>query len=201
MKKIVFTLITLISLTACWSQKNDKNSEGNKTAESKTVSVDSKLVVENYEKLISKYKTNGEEDWLKIISPNLIFIGEIETNRNQPYPERGMYQCSLSTKLIRLSDGEELGYSDIFSVKEDKVVGAISKYLKDNKINFDDSDLELINKSLGNFHDFNRGEFSLMDPETITDSCNIKLFDRKIPIYVISPYLTKWMKQQLQISG
>ena len=200
MKKIVFTLITLISLNACWSQKNDKNSEGNKSAESKTVSVDSKLVVENYEKLISKYKTNGEEDWLEIISPNLIFIGEIETNRNQPFPERGAYQCALSTKLIRLSDGEELGYSDIFSVKEDKVVGAIFKYLKDNKINFNESDLELINESLGNFNDFNRGEFSLMNSEIIWDSCDNKLFDREIPMYVISPYLTKWMKQQLQIT-
>ena len=54
-----------------------KNNAVNISSESKNVPIDSKLIDQNYEKLISKYKTTGEEDWLKIISPYLIFIGEI----------------------------------------------------------------------------------------------------------------------------
>ena len=205
MKKLLLCSIILISLSACF-QKNEKNNEGNTASESKVVSVDSKLIVENYEKLILKFKRNGEssspneEDSLDIISTNLIFIQEIDTNRNQPYAERGAYQCNLSTKLIRLSDGKELLYSDIFSVKEDEVVKAISKYLNDNKKDLDESDLKLINKSLASFYFFDRYTFSLRDPELYVNSCDIKLFDKDIPIDIISPYFTEWMKQQLKIT-
>jgi hypothetical protein len=151
-------------------------------------------------KIESKYKTTGKEDWLNIISPYLIFIGEIETNRNQTMSERmgAAYQCHLSTKLIRLPDGKELIYSDIFSVKEKVVVDSISKYLKDNKIKFKESDLELTGESLVQFYALNNYEFSLIDTKSIADSCN-PLFDKKIPINIISPFLTKWIKQQLQI--
>jgi hypothetical protein len=151
-------------------------------------------------KIESKYKTTGKEDWLNIISPYLIFIGEIETNRNQTMSERmgAAYQCHLSTKLIRLPDGKELIYSDIFSVKEKVVVDSISKYLKDNKIKFEESDLELTGESLVQFYALNNYEFSLIDTKSIADSCN-PLFDKKIPINIISPFLTKWIKQQLQI--
>jgi hypothetical protein len=198
MKKIIFTLITLTSLSACF-QKNDKNSEGKNSTESQVVSVDSKSVVENYERLIKKYKTSGEEDWLTIISADLIFIGEIETNRNQPYPERGMYQCHLSTKLLRLSDGKEITYSDIFSAQEKIVVNAIYKYMKVNNINVDENHQESINKSLVDFYTLNNKEFNLINYESIADTCN-PLFEKEIPISVITPHLTKWMKQQLQIS-
>lgn len=201
MKKLLLSSIILISLSACF-QKNEKINENNNSSESKIVSVDSKLIVENYEKLILKYKTTGEEDWLNIISPYLIFIGEIETNRNQTPEERmgGAYQCNLSTKLIQLTDGKELIYSDIFSVKEKVVVDAISKYLKDNKINFEESDLELSSESLVEFYTLNNYQFSLIDTKLIADSCNQTLFDKEIPIHVIRPHLTKWMKQQLQIT-
>jgi len=200
MNKLLLSSIILISLSACF-QKNEKNNEVNTASESKIASVDSKLIVENFEKLISKYKTTGEEDWLNIISPYLIFVGEIETNRNQSISERmgGAYQCNLSTNLIRVTDGKKLIYSDIYSVKEKVVVDAISKYLNDNKINFDESNLELTSESLVEFYTLNNYQFSLVDTKSIADSCNQPLFDKKIPIYVISPYLTKWMKQQLQI--
>ena len=138
---------------------------------------------------------------MKIISPYLIFIGEIETNRNQTTEQRmgGAYQCNLSTKLIRLSDGKKLIYSDIFSVKEKVIVDAISKYLNDNKINFEKSDIELTSESLVEFYTLNNYKFSLIDKNSIADSCNQPLFAKEIPIHIISPYLTKWMKQQLQI--
>lgn len=200
MKKLLLSSIILISLSACF-QKNEKNNEGNTSSESKITSVDSKLIVENYEKLISKYKINVEdivdESWLNIISPNLIFIGEIETNRNQTPEERmgGANQCSLSTKLIRVTDGKKLIYSDIFSVKKEIIINEISKYLKVNKINYEESALEFTNESLVKFFSFDKYNFSLM----LESDCYQPLFDKEIPIKIIDPYFTEWMKQQLQV--
>jgi predicted nucleic-acid-binding Zn-ribbon protein len=199
MKKLLLSSIILISLSACFQKNEKKNNEVDISSESKNISFDSKLIVENYEKLISKYNPSvSDENWVYIISPNLIFIQNMETNRNQTPEERmgGANQCSLSTRLIRLTDGKELIYSDIFSVKKETIINAISKYLKDEKINFEESDLELTNESLVKFFSFDQNKFSLI----MDGDCYQPLFDKEIPYYVIRPHLTKWMKQQLQIT-
>jgi hypothetical protein len=127
----------------------------------------------------------------------LILIGDIETNRNQTPAERmgGAYQCNLSTKLIRLTDGKELIHSDIFSVKKEIVVNAISKYAKDNKINFDESELQQNTDSLVMFYTLNQSHFNLVRILT----CDEPFFDKEIPIYIIYSYFTELMKQQLQV--
>ena len=86
MKKLLLSSIILISLSACFKKNEKKNNEVDISSESKNISFDSKLIVENYEKLISKYNTKvSDENWVNIISPNLILIGDIETNRNVLY--------------------------------------------------------------------------------------------------------------------
>lgn len=192
MKIYISILFCLISLSV-WGQQN----EGKVTKKNeKNIATQPKSVVENYIQLLEKYRPKGAEDWMTIISPDLVLVGTIQGSRI-PHPER-MYQCSLETQFIRLSDGKKLTYRDIFVSPESEVFKSILKIIPAKEKSA--LDKEYVIKSLRelNFSKIADKKFNLI-ADSVVDSCNSTVFDEDISVFFIEQHLTNWMKRQLRL--
>jgi hypothetical protein len=189
--KIQLILVSfLLILSACG--KNNTTDVAS-TKENKAASTDAKIVVENFKKLLKQHQTKGVEDWISIISPDLIFIGVIETNRSQA-DRVGMWRCNLVTKLVRLSDGKTLEYRDVFNVQVGTVADEIMQWFKKAE-NLDRDQVINSLKDLS-FMNFTREEFTLIDDRETWMNCDTPLVDA-MPLHVIEKYMTKWMLDQI----
>jgi hypothetical protein len=192
MKIYVPILFCLILLSACGKQNDGQVAKN----EERNIATQAKSVVENYIQLIEKYRPKGDEDWMTIVSPDLVLVGTIHGSR-MPHPER-MYQCSLGTQLIRLSDGKELTYGDVFVSSESEVFKSILKTIPDKEKSA--LDKEYVIKSLRelNFSKIADQKFNLT-ADSLTDSCNLTVFDEDISVLSIEQHFTDWMKRQLRL--
>ena len=185
-------LFCLILLSACGKQNDGQVAK----KEGGNIATQAKSVVENYIQLIEKYRPKGDEDWMTIVSPDLVLVGTIQGSR-EPHPER-MYQCSLGTQLIRLSDGKELTYGDIFASPESEVFKSILKMIPDKEKSA--LDKEYVIKSLRelNFSKIADQKFNLI-ADSVMDSCNSTVFNEDVSVFFIEQHLTDWMKRQLRL--
>ncbi len=194
--KILYVLFSFVLILSACGKNNTIDSSSSQ--ETKTETTDASTTVENFKKLLKQHQTKGEEDWILIVSPDLIFIGEIETNRSQPRETRGFYQCSLSTKLIRLSDGKMLEYGDVFNAPAGKLADEILDWIKKNRKLDLDRDQVIYSLQSLSFETFTSKKINLIDESAIWLTCDMTLFD-EIPLDVIRKHLTKWMSDQLNL--
>ena len=134
------------------------------------------------------------------ITNDLFIVSEISSNQEHPVELRGPYQCQETTSLYRLSKPGLLNENDIFlNLDFKKIASTLIKEAKKNKIQVfvDDAELiEIIKNS--QFRFLNKKDFNLINSYSITDSCQVDVFEKPLPTKIIFPFLSDYLKSQLK---
>ena len=116
-------------------------------------------------------------------------------------PIGGNYFCTERTELVSIEKNRVLSYGDVFNTGSKKIIRAIKLYGMPNNVGaYSDKELSETfqrNISPSGIVFVNKNEFNIRVGLHPIDNCGDYFYEKPLPISILMPFLTEYMKKQL----